>query len=368
MKIIRLALSTLLIAVAAASHAQEVLVGVDFDTYFNNREFGNETPVAPGLGSESGTTFAARLTPSVGLRWEQKNTLMFGVDMYQNFGEQSDRFLSKVSPIVYYQFLTPKVKAVAGIFTREMTHSSDYSPAFFTDSYKFVNNRFNGVMAQYNSGPSYVEFICDWEGMQSTQTREKFRILSSGRHYLRHFYYGYNLTVLHFAKKKEDPNTHIVDFMLVNPCVGMQFNAYFDFDIKLGLLQTMQRDRGFEEKWRTPRMGEFRFKMSRWGVTLDEQLFVGENIFPFYAGHLLDDGTPLSYGHDLYPGVGYFYTAKNIYSCTTLSYCKWFFKETLGIKGAFLGHYDGRGFGTQQILQVSVRFLKTVYNSKNHKK
>lgn len=368
MKILRLALILLLTGSATALHAQEIVVGVDFDTFFDNREFGSEAALPSGTPSDSGTTFAARLTPWVGLNWQEKNSLVFGVDLFQNFGEKTPGFVSEVKPIMYYQFQTQNVRAAAGIFTREITHCHDYSVAFFTPGYQFVTNRMNGFMGQYNSGASYVEFILDWEGMFSTETREKFRILSSGRHFLGKFYYGYNLTLLHYAKKKNNPYTNIVDFLLVNPAVGMKFNAYFDFDIKLGLLQTMQRDRVTEQGWKTPRMGEFAFKMSRWGVTLDEQLYFGQNIYPFYGGHIFDDGTAVPYGHDVYPGVNWFYSAKHFYNRASIGYDKWFFNKTLGVRAAFITHYDGHTFGTQQVAQVTVRFFKTVYNSKNHKK
>lgn len=372
MKIVRLVLSLVFLWSAAAGYAQEILVGADFDMYFDNKEFGNNTFAVPGEDIESGTDFAARLIPKIGIRWEEKNTLMFGVDMLQNFGERNSGFLSDVKPVIYYQFLTPRVKAVAGIFTRDMTHSDDYSTAFFTDSHKFFHNRMNGVLAQYNAGPSYVEFICDWEGMYSETSREKFRILSSGRHYLKYFYYGYNFSMFHFAGQKGAQLENVVDAFLLNPAVGVKFNAFFDFDIRLGLLQSAQRDRSFGHSWETPRMGEFGLKMSRWGFTLDERLYFGNNLHPFFGGHTLEeeDGTTtyIPYGRELYPGESFFRTDKNIYNRASLSYAKWFFKDTLRVKAEFVTHYDGTGLGSQQKLEVSVRLLKSVYNSKNHKK
>lgn len=371
MKIHRLVLALALIASAATVRAQEILVGADFEMYFDNKEFGNNTFAVPGEDIASGTDFAARLRPKLGIRWEEKNTLVFGADMLQNFGQQNSGFLSEIKPIIYYQFQTPKVQAVAGIFTRDMTHSDDYSTAFFTDAHKFVHDRMNGVLAQYNSGESYVEFVCDWEGMYSRESREKFRILSAGRHYLNHFYYGYNFTMFHFAGQQDAPLENVVDYFLLNPAVGVKFTAFFDFDIRLGLLQTAQRDRSFGHAWETPRMGEFGFKMSRWGFTLDERLYFGNNLNPFFSGHMYEgeDGTQtfIPYGRELYPGESFFRTDKNIYNRASLSYAKWFFKNTLRVKAEFITHYDGTGLGSQQKLEVSVRLLKSVYNSKNHK-
>ena len=64
----------------AAGHAQEILLGTDFKMYFDNKEFGSNEFAVPGLDIESGTDFAARLTPRVGIRWDEKNTLVIAAD------------------------------------------------------------------------------------------------------------------------------------------------------------------------------------------------------------------------------------------------------------------------------------------------
>ena len=214
----------------AAGHAQEILLGTDFKMYFDNKEFGSNEFAVPGLDIESGTDFAARLTPRVGIRWDEKNTLVIAADMIKNFGTQESAYLSEIKPVFYYQFQTPKVTAAAGIFTRDMMHD-DYSTAFFSESERFFHNRMNGVLAQYNGKRnSYVEFVCDWEGMYSTLSREKFRILLAGRHYLDTFYYGFNYSMFHYAGQQGAPIENVVDLQLLNPCVGVRFNAFFDFN------------------------------------------------------------------------------------------------------------------------------------------
>ena len=257
----------------AAGHAQEILLGTDFKMYFDNKDFGSNEFAVPGLDIESGTDFAARLTPRVGIRWDEKNTLVIAADMIKNFGTQESAYLSEIKPVFYYQFQTPKVTAAAGIFTRDMMHDDDYSTAFFSESERFFHNRMNGVLAQYNGKrDSYVEFVCDWEGMYSTLSREKFRILLAGRHYLDTFYYGFNYSMFHYAGQQGAPIENVVDLQLLTPCVGVRFNAFFDFDIKLGALLTAQRDRSFGHSWEKPCMGEFAFRISRWGLSLDERL------------------------------------------------------------------------------------------------
>lgn len=93
-----------------------------------------------------------------------------------------------------------------------------------------------------------------------------------------------------------------------------------------------------------------------------------DNIHPFFYGHELEDGTPLPYGRELYPAESFFRTDQKVYSRTALSYRRSFFDDTVSVRAEFAAHHDGTALGTQQMLVVGVKLLKTVYNSKNHKK
>lgn len=127
--------------------AQKLLVGADFETRFDNREYANND------FNESQTLFSARLTPQIGVEWQQKNRLILGVEMLQNFGQynpQGDRFLSDVKPLMYYRFKTANVQANAGIFNRKEL-MGDYSSAFFSDSTRFYHNRLSGFLGRYVS-------------------------------------------------------------------------------------------------------------------------------------------------------------------------------------------------------------------------
>ncbi len=354
--------------VATLISAQEVRIGVDFQTRFDDKEFGSMSLVVPDLDIESGTDFAARLLPQAEVVWEGVNSLVVGVDILQNFGDASDRFVSEIKPIVYYQYKSSKVRAAAGIFTRDMIHDDGYSSAFFTPSYKFFHNRLQGVMGQYNSGRSYVELICDWESIYSVESREKFRILSSGRHYLKNFYYGYNFTLFHFAGQEGAEVENVVDYALLNPRVGVQFGGNFDFDIFATALLSAQRDGSFGDEWVLPAMGEVGFSVARWGFTLSNSIYFGDNLSPFFFGHTLPSGAEMVYGRELYPGESFFRTENGVYNRFEAKYSKDFFNDTVRVAANILGHYDGADFGTQYMLEVGVRLSGTVYNSKNHKK
>ena len=151
-----LMLSFAALAAGGSLSAQNLIVGADFATRFDNREYANND------FNESQTLFSARLTPRIGVEWMGKNRLVVGVDLLQDFGNDT-RFLTKARPIVYYQFNSKNVQANAGIFDRKEL-LGDYSRAFFSDSTAFYHNRLSGFLGHYKSTErenTYVEMAID---------------------------------------------------------------------------------------------------------------------------------------------------------------------------------------------------------------
>ena len=348
-------LLSLLFAVLMAGgglRAQELLVGVDFDTRFDNREYaGNEFNVPQ-------TLFSARLTPFVGIEWMEKNRLVVGVEMLRNFGQYNaprDPFMSDVKPLMYYRFKTPNVQADAGIFDRGEL-MGDYSAAFFSDSTRFYHNCLSGFLGRYVSTErpgTYIELALDWEGMFSVESREMFRLLSAGRYTTRPgFYVGYALSLFHFAGS--ELNRNVTDNLLLNPHLGWAFNAFFDFDIRGGLLAAPQRGRSVDNHWRMPCGGQLDIAISRWGVKLENNLYLGQNLQPL-RGYIANAETGATYAAEgLYAGESFYATTKHIYNRTWLGYDRRFFHDTLHVEAGMVFHYDGTGMGTQQVVQLSV--------------
>lgn len=348
-------LLSLLFAVLMAGgglRAQELLVGVDFDNRFDNREYaGNEFNVPQ-------TLFSARLTPFVGIEWMEKNRLVVGVEMLRNFGQYNaprDPFMSDVKPLMYYRFKTPNVQADAGIFDRGEL-MGDYSAAFFSDSTRFYHNRLSGFLGRYVSTErpgTYIELALDWEGMFSAESREMFRILSAGRYSTRSgFYVGYALSLFHFAGS--ELNRNVTDNLLLNPHLGWAFNAFFDFDIRGGLLAAPQRGRSVDNYWRLPCGGQLDITISRWGVKLENNLYLGQNLQPL-RGYIANAETGATYAAEgLYAGESFYATTKHVYNRTWIGYDRRFFGDTLHVEAGMVFHYDGTGMGTQQVVQLSV--------------
>lgn len=357
-----LAATALALVPTPAATAQQLFAGADFVTRFDNREYsGNRF-------NTSQTLFSARLTPYVGLAWAEKNRLVVGVELLQHFGQHNgerEAFLSDVKPLMYYRFATDRVQAAAGIFDRSEL-SGDYSPAFFSDSTRFYQNRIAGFLGRYRSAErrdTYIEMALDWEGMLGETTREKFRILSAGRYTLdRGFYFGYAFSLFHFAMSQTVDN--VSDNLLLNPYAGWQFSAYFDFDVRANLLFAPQRGRSLDHRWRKPCGGQLDIAIRRWGVKLENNLYLGANLQPLrYA--VADPATGLTYGTDgLYAGDSFYATTEHLYNRTWLGYERRFFHDTVGVEAGIALHYDGVGLGTQQVVKLSVNFEK-LFGRKN---
>lgn len=350
----KIILLLLLTATTATAAAQELIVGADFATRFDNREYANNT------FDQSQTLFSARLTPRIGVQWQDKNRLMIGIDLLQNFG-QNNVFLSDVKPLMYYQFTTQKVQANAGIFDRKEL-MGDYSRAIISDSTAFYHNRLSGFMGRYKSAErrnTYVELAVDWEGMYSVQSREMFRILSAGRYTIdRGFYFGYAFSMFHFAGSKGNEN--VTDNLLMNPYAGWEFSAYLDFDVKAGFLFAPQRGRSVDHDWKKPCGGQIDLKITKWGVKIENNLYLGQNLQPL-AGEVANPTTGATYGQDgLYAGERFYSTTKNIYNRTWIGYDRSFFHDTMRVEAGMVFHYDGTGLGSQQMVKLSVDIEKLI--------
>ena len=353
------------IFMAAQAYAQEnskLLLGVNFDTFFDNTEY-----TGTSLG-ESGTLFSARLTPQIGIEWNEKNSLIVGADLFTDFGDDG-KFLSKARPQLYYRFATPKVKAYAGIFDRSAMKGY-YSELFLSDAARYYENRVQGVLGQYIGERGYVELSVDWCGMYSKEARERFRVLSAGRYDIgrnRLFYAGYALQIFHFAGSEQIVG-NVVDNVIINPYLGTKFNAFFDFDIKLHGIVTMQRDRAAEAEMQTPGGALLQLRLSKWGVYLDEQIYTGRNLMPYYYS-APNDVFANGYGSELYAGSTLFgaiptwsgdrYSSHSFFD-TRIGYQNSFFGNTVCLNTFIAFQCDGEKWGTRQMLQLSVNLFKDI--------
>ncbi len=337
------------------SGQESVFVGVNFDTFFDNREYSQGSgATSESFDDDSGTLFASRFTPFVRYNWSEVNNLVVGCELIENFGLVDSKFVASTLPLIYYKYESEGVRAASGIFTRDLIHEESYSRAFFSGDYLFNNNLLSGFMGSYSAGASFVELVIDWEGMRSELSREKFRLLSAGRHYFGDLYYGYAATLFHYAKQDDGVHTNIVDYSALNMMVGYNYSGALDVNCKVGAFITAQRDRAEgEASWQTPAMAELMVELKYNGLFISNELYLGKSVNPFFDGE----------GYELYTNECFFRGEGGVYNRTAFGYANSFFDDSVTINSAVALHYDGYAVASQYIVDVGVKLQKRVYKS-----
>ncbi len=96
--------------------------------------------------------------------------------------------------------------------------------------------------------------------------------------------------------------------------------------------------------------GQLDFSMSRWGLKLENNLYLGANLQPYYGFG----------GADFYSGERFYGTDKHIYNRTWIGYGHRFFNDTIDVEAGIALQYDGYTLGTQQVIRLSLNFNRTV--------
>lgn len=339
-----------------AVKSERLYLDTAFDFDFDNTEYSGS-----GLGA-SETLFGISLMPVLRFEWNGKHNLGFGVNMQKLFG--STHFLDKIDLVAYYQFLNEKYGAVAGLFRRDKLMGR-YSEAFFSNAWLANNRVVQGLALQYSDKVGYAELVADWNGLYSAETREQFRILFSGEgRFAKVMYAGASVAMHHYANRA-DFQHNVVDNFTINPYLGVDFKAFFDFDIRLGYLQSLQRDRLAGGGWLAPMGGELFFRMSRWGVFISNNIYVGKNLQPLYNS-VGKEGT--IYGTDLYASDPFYGTTTGIYNRTGIGYERNFWKERIKVKAEMVLKTDGKRLYNQQIISLAVNLAPKLYDKANKKK
>ena len=327
-------------------------------THFDNAEYaGNDI-------GYSRTIFAVRLTPTLGYRFgkEGRHAVVAGAELLKDFG--STHFVDEAKLVAYYRYKDQNWGAYAGAFDRDALIGR-YSRAFYSDSTLIYNATVQGVAGNYRSEKMFAEVAVDWYGLYSPEVREKFRVLASvGGEFGKWFDAGVSLSLMHYANKSTFRG-NVVDNALVNPWIGAKFEAFFDFDVRLGYLQSYQNDRRLENGVAFPKGGELYVKIERWGAYIDNNLYVGDSLMPFY-GNRGNDG--LVYADDLYVGDVLYGTTNKIYNRTGIGYERKFSCDRVSVKAELVLQYTGVKLMCSQLVGISARFAPTIYDKTKHKK
>ena len=286
------------------SHAQRFTYDAKFDYIFLNREFDRSLNVF----EQSGTLHAARLTPMIGVDWNQRrrasHSIRLGVDLYRNMGEGLPAGDVFNEVLLYYQAEVPlrrnaTFSAIAGIFPRSFSEGL-YSDAFFSDEIYYLDNNFEGMFLKYKSPSVYAELGLDWCGMKGVTRREAFRIMSAGRVDLfgtNLFGLGWSASMFHYAGSQTVKG--VVDNTLVNPYLVVDFSSVTPMQklsLTAGPMVGYQWDRVAEPEARMPWGLESVLTAQKWNVGMENIYYRGDDLYLLYDQY----GESVYYGEPFY--------------------------------------------------------------------
>ena len=104
--------------------------------------------------------------------------------------------------------------------------------------------------------------------------------------------------------------------------------------------------------------------MSRWGVFVSNNFYIGDDLMPLYNS-VGKEGTP--YGADLYASDPFYGTATGFYNRTGIGYERNFWNERLKVKAEMVLKTDGNKLYTQQIVALGVNIAPKLYDKANKK-
>lgn len=318
----------------------EVVWDLTLNFFFDNREFESSK------FNWSQTLFGIRVAPEIGIRWQNRHSIMGGVNMLGNFGDKP--FFERGNEIfAYYRYDSKKFRAWAGIIPRKNV-IGDYPRVFFSDSIIYYAPNLGGLTLQYVGDRGFVEFNADWNSMITNERREKFILFSAARLNLgvrKLFYIGYHASMYHHAGTHLDDG--VVDNILLHPHVGMDLTRIVPMDVlslQVGWLQSFQNDRKYVGQYVKPAGVQIETKVEKWKLGVFNTLYLGDNLMPYFVG-----APELDYGPGLYWGDPFYRTTYGIYNRLEL-YWQPVHNRMMNLRVASVHHYDGQVWGWQQMV------------------
>lgn len=287
--------------------------GTDFEYFFENREFDALRNTYYGqaglLPLESCTYNSLVLTPGIGLSLPQSSTvrhrISLGVDIRKDMGSGavSRRTIDELVVNYYGRAKLGEgrlFEAVLGVIPNRF-REGEYGNAFFSRRSLFYDRNMDGLLLKYRAERFYGEIGADWIGMKTTDSRERFMIVSAGNWKpLDWLDAGWSGTFYHYA------SSETVHGVVDNNLVGLYVRAnlakktgFQELSLKLSGLFTYQWDRKFEPSQSFPRGFESMATVRKWNVYLANNTYIGDNLQYLYSH---TDAGGFQYGSALYFG------------------------------------------------------------------
>lgn len=323
---------------------------VDFDTYFDNREYDSKYQVPQ-------TIFNTRLSPSIGVRINDraggKHYLMAGVRYTQRLGGNWKDV--QFDPTAYYRYLYRGFDLNMGAIPFE--HRIRALPDWLMyDSITYMHPNIQGALLQYSDHRGYVSLMCDWRGARTWSRREMFRIIADGEYMYKWLHVGGLAHLNHTACTEENgPTESLFDDINVNVNLGADFTEMTPLDsfaIRAGYIYGFARERRVSDTRHIHGM-LVELYANWWFIGLKNTFYYGNNLQPLR--HRI--GATMCQGDPFYQSHIYNRTDIFLYLYRS-SFVNFYFSWNM--------HYDGNLLQHQQ--QIIARFsLDGLLNRKSDK-
>lgn len=281
------------------SQRPDLYWNVYMSAVFDNRE--GDTKYAAAK-----TFFQTQLAPEIGVSlYDDRHRVAAGVVWTQPIGCEWNGH--RISPTVYYRYQAKGLRFAIGMFERDLLYA-ELPNYIWNDSVKYAQRNIRGAMIGYRNAKGYFQALIDWRGMQTETQREAFNIIATGERTCSDgkILWGGSAMLNHLAlDKSNNPDQHVVDNIIYNPYVGVDFTkiattALDSCSLRVGALGDLTRDRG-DGDWKTP-VGVWVDFDIRWRfLELKNTFYSGGKLFPLYGkySYFLDQGEPY-YAASLY--------------------------------------------------------------------
>lgn len=279
------------------------LYNVDAAAWFDNREYENPYQIAQ-------TLFAIRLSPEIGVGLTDKeggeHRVMAGVHYIQPMG--GDWPDVRFHPTAYYQYKYKGLSLNLGAipykyFIRQLPDFMRY------DSIAYAQPNIQGALLQYESQHGFVEAMCDWRGLKSSEKREMFWVTLDGEYsyqgFFRYFVGGIgqfnHKSGINYNKNAKKWHESVCDDIYLSPNIGIDFSSptpLCTLSLRASYIYGYQTQRKYNIGVHVHGfMLEF---MANWRwLGVKNTFYYGDNLMPFYGlyGSDLNQGDPFYQSH-----------------------------------------------------------------------
>lgn len=332
-----------------------IVFGLSFETNFDNREY---RPIAP---SPSQTIFGSRIIPSVGILSRSNilsHSVMVGIDAMREFGNSvgvNNGGCGLNAIQLYYQLRGQCGRSVftmtTGVFPKN--YGRKYPLSFLSDSLRFYENNYEGLLMTFSHPNSYYEFGCNWIGMREIDSRERFILFSQGETNIgKCIAFGYYANLFHYAGSIE--LSGVVDNILLNPWISFKVEKLKPSTkaiLQIGWLQAAQNDRRNIGRYTFPNGIQINIGMTCKNFGLNSELYYGQGLMPYYDK---TDAGGHKYGSTLYYGDSFYRITqggRGIYDRAELFY-EPSIADFLRLRISMIAHFGKEYFGWQQCFSL----------------